>query len=150
MRVFYGRTTISVVAMQCVFCVFWQDSDISCSDAMRIFFWPDNDINGGECFVHFDRTAILMVAMQCVFFVAGQRYQLQRCNNACFYGQTTISKVAMQCVFCEFWQDSDINGSDAMRVFLFPDNDINGSECFVYFDRTAILMVAMQCVFFMA
>ena len=36
MRVFYGRTTISMVAMQCVFCVFWQDNDINGSDAMRV------------------------------------------------------------------------------------------------------------------
>ena len=62
-----------------------------------------------------------MVAMQCVFF----------------YGRTTISMVAMQCVFCVFWQDNDINGSDAVRVF-------------VYFVRTAISIVAMQCVFFIA
>ena len=36
--------------------------------------------------------------------------------------------VAMQCVFCVFWQDNDINGSDAMRVFLWLENDINGSD----------------------
>ena len=35
---------------------------------------------------------------------------------------------AMQCVFCEFWQDSNINCSDAMRVFLWQDSDINGSD----------------------
>ena len=40
--------------------------------------------------------------------------------------------VAMQCVFCVFWQDSDINGSDAVHVF---------------YGRTTISMVAMQCVF---
>ena len=87
-----------MVAMHCVFCVFWQDKHINGSDAVRVsmagqryqlqrcnacFLWPDNDDNGSECFVYFDRTAILMVAMQCVFFCA----------------RTTISIIAMQCVF---------------------------------------------------
>ena len=66
-----------MVAMQCEFCVFWQYSDINCSDATRVFY---------------GRTTISMVAMQCVFcvfwqdsdincsdamvvFMAGQRYQ---------------------------------------------------------------------------
>ena len=40
--------------------------------------------------------------------------------------------VAMQCVFCVFWQDSDINGGDAVRVF---------------YGRNTIALVAMQCVF---
>ena len=50
--------------------------------------------------MYFGRIKISIVAMQCVFF----------------YGGTTISMVAEQCVFCVFWQDSDINGSDAVRV----------------------------------
>ena len=36
--------------------------------------------------------------------------------------------VAMQCVFCVSWLDIDINCSNAMRVLLRPDNDINGSD----------------------
>ena len=94
---FYGRTTISIVAMQCVFCVFWQNSDINTgsSDAMRVILWQDNDMNCSD-------------AMRV------------------FYGGTTTSVVAMQCMFC-VWQYSDINGSNAVRVFFWPDNDINGS-----------------------
>jgi hypothetical protein len=45
-------------AMQCVFCLFWQDIDINCSDAMRVFLWQDNDFNGSDAvrFVYFRRT----------------------------------------------------------------------------------------------
>ena len=59
---------------------------------------------------------------------------------------------AMQCVLFEFWQDSDINGSDAMRVFISGQRNqcLRCNACYVYFGGTAILMVAMQCVFFMA
>ena len=75
-----------MVAMQCVFCIFWQDSDINDSDAVRFcVFWQDSDINGSDA-VHV------------------------------FYIRTAISIVSMQCVFCVFWQDNDINGSDAVRV----------------------------------
>ena len=80
-----------MVAMQCVFCVFWQDSDnngsdamrvfygrteINGSDAMRVFLWQENDINGSDAVlvVYFSRTSISIVAMQYVFFMAGQRY----------------------------------------------------------------------------
>ena len=55
-----------MVAMQCVFCVFWQDSDINCSDAMRVFLWPDNHIN---------------VAVQCVFCVFLQDRDIN-CSDA--------------------------------------------------------------------
>ena len=72
MRVFYGRSTISIVAMQCVFCVFWQDSDIYGSDAMHISYGrtADNDVNDSD-------------AVRVLCILAGQRYQLQRCN-VCF------------------------------------------------------------------
>ena len=91
-----------MVAVQCVFCVFWQDIDINCtSDAMRVFygrtvilkvamqcvfcaFWQDSDINGSD-------------AVRVLCILAGHRCQL-RCS-ACFYGRTTISIVAMQCEF---------------------------------------------------
>ena len=88
-----------MVAMQCLFCVFWQDNDINCSDTIR-FLWPDSDISGSEA-----------VRVLCIF------------------GRTVITIVAMRCVFfmAFLWQD-DINCSDAMRVFLWPDNDINGSD----------------------
>ena len=96
----------------------------------------------------YDRTAILMVAMQCMLCA-------------------TISMVAMQCLFCAFWQHSDINGIDAVRVlcilaghryqlqrcnasFLWQDSDINGSDAVCVFGRTAISFVATQCVFFTA
>ena len=63
MRVFYGRTTTSMVEMQGVFCVFWQDNDINCSDAMRVFLWQDSDINGSD-------------AVRVLCILAGHRYQL--------------------------------------------------------------------------
>ena len=51
-----------MAAMQCVFCVFWQDIDINCSYAMHVFkagryhlyrcnacfLWQDSDINGSD------------------------------------------------------------------------------------------------------
>ena len=99
MRVFYGRTAIVMVAMQCVFCVFWQESDIKCSDAMRVFFWQDSDINCSDAnriFLWQDSDINCSEAMRV------------------FYGGTVIPIVAMQCVF--LWHDSDINGSYAVRV----------------------------------
>ena len=120
-RVFFGRTTISMVAMQCVFCVFWQNSNINCSDAMRVFMagqryqWQ----RCNACFVYFGRTAISILAMQCVF-----------------YGRSTKSMVAMQCVFCVFWQ----------CVFFMAGQRYQwqrGSACFVYFSRTAISIVVI-------
>ena len=70
-RVFYSRTTISMVAKQCVFCKFWQDIDFNCSDAVRDdLLWQDNDIKCSDAMhVFYGRTKISMVAMQCVFFV---------------------------------------------------------------------------------
>ena len=40
----------------------------------------------------------------------------------------------MQCVF--LWQDNEFNSSDTVRV-----------QCFEYFGRTAISIVAVKCVF---
>ena len=64
---YFGRTAILVVAMQCVFCVFWQDSDINVSDVMCVFLWPDNDNNSSD-------------AVRVLCILATQRYQLQQCN----------------------------------------------------------------------
>ena len=63
--VYFGRTAISIVAMQCVF--FWQDSDINGSVAMSVYLWQDNDINCSD-------------AMRVLCISAGQRYYWQRCN----------------------------------------------------------------------
>jgi len=67
-----------MVAMQCVFRVFWQDSDINCGDAMLVFYgrtttsivamqcvflWQDSDINGSH-------------AVRVLCILSGQRYQL--------------------------------------------------------------------------
>ena len=82
-----------MVAMQCVFCVFWQDNDINSSDAVRV----------------------LCVAIQCAFRVFLQ-YSDISCSESVrvFYGRTAISTVAIQCVF--LWQLKAINGSDGVRV----------------------------------
>ena len=55
-----------MVAMQCVFSLFWQDIDINCGDAMRVFY---------------GRTAIVMVEMQCVFCVFWQDSDI-KCSDA--------------------------------------------------------------------
>ena len=78
--VFYGRTTIALVAMQCVFlwqdnvsvvamqfvfCVFWQDSDINGSDAVRVFLWQDKHSACCDAMRVFNgKTTISIVAMQ--------------------------------------------------------------------------------------
>ena len=74
---------------ECVFCLFWQDIDINCSDAMRVFLWQDSDVNGTDAvcvLCVFGRTAISNVVMQ---------------NHAMrvFYGRTAISIVEIPCVF---------------------------------------------------
>ena len=82
----------------------FQDSDINCSDAMRVLcIWRDSDINGSDAMCVFiagqryqcsdamrflcifGGKAILMVAMQCAFFMAGQRYQRQRSKASFVY-----------------------------------------------------------------
>ena len=78
MRVFYGRTVISIVAMQCVFCLFWQDIDIKCSDAMRVL-WQHNDVNYSDAMRVFswrDDDIIGSDAVRVLCILAGQRYQL--------------------------------------------------------------------------
>ena len=65
--------------------------------------------------MYFGRTAISNVAMQCVFFYGRTVISIVAMQCVFFYGRTAISMVARQCVFCVFCQDSDINGSDAVR-----------------------------------
>ena len=93
-----------MIAMQCMFCVFWQDSDINCSDAMRVFLWPDNDINCSD-------------AVRALFILAGHRYQFAppvRSSIDIVRVKNYISY--LRCNACFLWPDNDINYSNAVRV----------------------------------